>query len=43
MPGGKDVGKNISELEKANANRPPGKKRKRAQIVAIALKQAKGK
>ena len=31
------TGRNIRELVKANKDKPEGKKRKRAQIVAIAL------
>ena len=36
-PGPGAVSSNISELYHANADRPAGKKRKRAQIIAIAM------
>lgn len=43
MPGTKNVGKNIHELEAANKDKPKGKKRPMKQIVAIALEQARAK
>ena len=33
------VSSNISELYHANANKPEGKKRPRAQIIAIAMQK----
>lgn len=40
--GGKEaVSKNVKELYHANAAKPEGKKRGRAQIVAIAINAAK--
>ena len=41
MPGGKDVSKNIRELYERNKELPAGKKRPRAQIVAIGYSQAR--
>lgn len=43
MPGTKNVGKNIKELEAANKDKPKSKKRPMKQIVAIALEQARAK
>lgn len=41
MPGGKDVGGNIRELEHANKSKPKGKRRSHKQIQAIAYSQAR--
>jgi len=38
-----DVSYNIKELTKANETKPPGKKRSRDQIIAIAYSAAKNK
>jgi hypothetical protein len=43
MPGTKNVGTNVKELEAANKDKPKGKKRAMKQIVAIALEQARAK
>jgi hypothetical protein len=48
MPLGKDVGKNLRELEKDNKKRGKakgqgGKARSREQMLAIALEAAQGK
>lgn len=37
----KAVSANISELTNANKSKPAGKKRKRDQIIAIAISEAK--
>jgi len=41
MPLGKDVGENIKQLRKDNANKKPGKKRAEKQILAISLEEAR--
>jgi hypothetical protein len=40
-PTSKGVRFNIGELTKANETKPPGKKRPRKQIIAIALSHAR--
>ncbi len=39
-PGKKNIGKNITELKKANASKLASKKRSEKQILAIALSKA---
>lgn len=41
MPLTSDVNKNIQELYRANAGKPAGKKRGKAQIIAIAYHAAR--
>ena len=41
MPGGKDVSKNIKELEDKNKTKPPAERRPHKQIQAIAYSQAR--
>jgi hypothetical protein len=43
MPGSKNIGSNIKELEAANKGKAKGKKRPMKQIIAIALEQARAK
>jgi hypothetical protein len=43
MPGSKNIGANIKELEAANKGKAKGKKRPMKQIIAIALEQARAK
>jgi hypothetical protein len=43
LPGKKNIGYNVDELRAANKMKPPGKKRSRGQILAIALNEARKK
>jgi hypothetical protein len=40
LPGKENIGKNIKELQLANQSKPAGKKRSKAQILAIALSES---
>ena len=41
LPGKKNIGTNIEELEHANTSKPKGKKRPKKQILAIALNESR--
>jgi hypothetical protein len=41
VPGGRDVSKNIEELEQANKKKPPEKRRTHRQNIAIGYAQAR--